>query len=246
MKLQQQTVLITGGSSGIGLELAKQLMAKNNKVIICGRSAENLKRAQSNCPQLHTIQCDISIDTDRYALVEWIKVNHADLSILVNNAAIVHKTDFQSDPDIIEKADAEIKTNLLAPIALAKLFLPLLEQKKSSAIINITTGLVYAPRAVYPIYNATKAALHSFTQVLRQQMKKSSIKVIEVMMPVVDTPWHKGDVPKIAIPVSKAVNEMISKVESDKLEIRIGAVRILYVLSRIAPAFAFRKINQIK
>lgn len=85
--------------------------------------------------------------------------------------------------------------------------------------------------------------LHKF---LRQQLNNSGIEIIEVMMPVVDTPWHKGDVPKIAISANKAVREMIQKLQSDKKEIRIGAVPLLYWLSRIAPAFAFRKINQVK
>jgi uncharacterized oxidoreductase len=105
--------------------------------------------------------------------------------------------------------------------------------------------LIYAPRAVYPIYNATKAALHSFTQVLRHQVKELPLDVIEVMMPAVATLWHKGSIPKIAIPPAKAVNEMIQKLESGATEIRIGRVKILYALSRIAPAFALRKINQV-
>jgi short-subunit dehydrogenase involved in D-alanine esterification of teichoic acids len=121
----------------------------------------------------------------------------------------------------------------------------LFKTQNKSSIINITTGLIYAPRAVYPIYNATKAALHSFTQVLRYQTSQLPIEIIEVMMPVVATPWHKGDVPKIAISPERAVSEMIPKIESGRKEIRIGKVQLLYVLSRIAPGFAFKKINQI-
>ena len=139
----------------------------------------------------------------------------------------------------------EIETNLIAPIALTKAFLKRFEQQKGSVVINITTGLIYAPRAVYPIYNATKAALHSFTQVLRHQIRELPVDVIEVMMAAVATPWHKGKVPKIAITPAKAVHEMIENLEGGAKEIRIGRVKILYVLSRITPAFAFRKINQV-
>jgi uncharacterized oxidoreductase len=99
---------------------------------------------------------------------------------------------------------------------------------------------------VYPIYNATKAALHSFTQVLRHQLKNANVQVIEVMMPVVDTPWHQGNAPKIAISPGKAVSEMIAGLEKGKLEIRVGAVKILYFLARLAPGLAFRMINRIQ
>lgn len=245
MKLNRQTILITGGSSGIGLELAHQLIEKQNTVIICGRSARKLAQTKESLPQVHTIACDISVEADRAKLLQWIMTHHASCNVVVNNAAIVNKTDFRTDDQMVEKAEHEIHTNLLAPIALAKMFLPLLEKHTDSAIVNVTTGLVYAPRAVYPIYNATKAGLHSFTQVLRHQLKNTKVQVLEVMMPVVDTPWHKGEVPKIAIPVKKAVDEMITNIEKGKKEIRVGAVRILYLLSRIAPAFAFHKINQI-
>jgi uncharacterized oxidoreductase len=245
MKLQHQTVLITGGSSGIGLELAKQLMAKQNSVIICGRSAHRLAEAKVIIPQVHTFACDISKENDRLKLFEWVVTHHPACNVLINNAAIVYKTNFHADPEIIQKAVQEIETNLIAPIALTKAFLKRFEQQKESAVINITTGLIYAPRAVYPIYNATKAALHSFTQVLCHQIRELPVDVIEVMMAAVATPWHKGNVPKIAITPEKAVHEMIEKLESGAKEIKIGKVKMLYALSRIAPAFAFRKINLV-
>jgi uncharacterized oxidoreductase len=245
MILQHQTILITGGSSGIGLELAGQLFHKQNIVIVCGRSEEKLLRAKEVFPGIHTFRCDISIEKEREQLFSWVSMHHPSCNILVNNAAIVHKTDFRTDENILVKAEQEIRTNLIAPIALTKMFLPLFEKHSQSAIINMSTGLVYAPRAVYPIYNATKAAIHAFTQVMRFQMKTFPIRIIEVMMPVVDTPWHKGEVPRIAISAKKAVDEMMLKVERGDQEIRVGAVKILYLLARIAPAFAFRKINQI-
>lgn len=246
MKLQHQTVVITGGSSGIGFELARQLLQKQNTVIICGRSAQKLSLAKEKLPAVHTFACDISYEAGRAQLFGWVSHYHPSCSVLINNAAIVHKADFKTDESILEMAEQEIKTNLIAPIALAKMFLPLIERHQQSAIINITTGLVYAPRAVYPIYNATKAGLHAFTQVLRFQLKMFPVRVIEVMMPVVDTPWHKGEVPKIAISPSRAVEEMIAKVERGLPEIRIGAVKILYAIARIAPGFAFNKINQVE
>lgn len=243
--LENKTVLITGGSSGIGFELARQLTAKGNCVIICGRSIQKLEEAKKKIPGLHTLPCDISTDKGRQSLFDFVAAHFPFLDVLINNAAIVHKTDFRRDVEMIAKTRLEIETNLFAPIVLSKLFIPLLEKQPPSAIINITTGLVYAPRAVYPVYNATKAALHSFTQVLRHQLRDVPLNILEVQMPVVDTPWHNGETPKIAISPEKAVSEMIRKVEKGKKEIKIGAVRLLYALARMAPAFAFKKINQI-
>lgn len=245
MKLQHQTILITGGSSGIGLELAKQLINLQNTVIICGRSEEKLSAAKQLLPQLITIACDISNDNDRMKLHEFIQQHYPNCNVLINNAAIVHRVNFRADVLMVRKAQAEINTNLLAPIALTKLFLPLFENTPNPAIINITTGLIYAPRAEYPIYNATKAALHSFTQVLRYRLKETKVNVFEVMMPVVDTPWHNGDVPKIAITAEVAVLKMLKGIEKGKPEVKVGAVKLLYFISRISPKLAFRLINGV-
>lgn len=243
--MENNIILITGGSSGIGFELAKRLLSKGNTVLICGRSEEKLQRAKKEMPGVHIFRCNLSKQTERVKLFEWVASNHPDCNLLINNAAVVHRADFYDDDSIVEKAELEIATNLMAPIALSKLFMPLLLENKGAAIVNITTGLVYAPRAVYPVYNATKAALHSFSQVLRYQLKHRHIDVIEVLMPAVDTPWHQENPPKIAISPEKAVEEMLRKMEKGQKEIKIGGVKILYALSRIAPSFAFRKINSL-
>ena len=244
--LTNNTILITGGSSGVGLELAKKLIEKSNTVLICGRSKEKLEKAKRLIPEVQIFRCDISSEKECIRLHEWVLNNHPDCNILINNAAIVHKTEFLNDDQVIEKAHEEFQTNILAPIRLSKLFLPLLLKNQHAQLINISTGLVYAPRAVYPFYNAAKAALHSFTQTLRLQLRNVPIKVVEILLPVVDTPWHNGNPPKIAISAEKAVEEVLRKLEkANNLEIRIGGVKILYWLSRIAPGFALRKINSL-
>lgn len=244
MVLQNNTIFITGGSSGIGLELAKSLLKKKNKVIICGRSADKLEVVKKLYPEIIIFQCDISQDSECKRLLSWIKKEHPSCNILVNNAAIVHTTNFYEDENILLKAGAEIQTNLTAPLTLIKFFLPVIEKNQNPKIINITTGLVYAPKATYPIYNATKAALHSFTQGLRVQMKNVPISIIEVLFPAVDTPWHKGNAPGFAITPEVAVKEMIEKIEKGQKEIKIGKVKILYLLSRIAPSFALKMMNK--
>jgi uncharacterized oxidoreductase len=245
MILERNTVLITGGSSGIGFELAKHLIEKNNKVLICGRSLEKLEKAKSLIPQIEYLQCDISQTEDCIRLSQWIKQNHPTLNVLVNNAAIVHVSNFYSNADVLNEARQEIETNLMAPIVLCKLLIPVIEKNPKPHIVNITTGLVYAPKADYPFYNATKSALHSFTQVLRKQLSTTEIRIKEVMFPAVNTPWHKGNPPKIAISTQNAVTGMIKGLQGNKDEIRLGGVNLLYWISRIAPAFAFKKINEI-
>ncbi|MFZ4522731.1 MAG: SDR family oxidoreductase [Bacteroidales bacterium] len=246
MKLQNNTVLITGGSSGIGLELAKVLTNKGNKIIICGKSNNKLMAAKKMLPQIITYQCDISDAEECRAFAKKVAANHPDLNILVNNAAIVNKIDFIGNENAMEFAENEYQTNLLAPIRLIKLLYPTIIANDSSAIINITTGLIYAPRVIYPFYNSSKSALHSFTQTLRIRLQDVKTKVIEVMFPAVDTPWHMGTPPKIAISVEKAVSEMITGLEKGKAEIKVGGAKILYFLSRIAPGFALKKVNEIQ
>ncbi|HBH22931.1 MAG TPA: oxidoreductase [Cytophagales bacterium] len=245
MILHNNTILITGGSSGIGQEIAR-VLSENNKIIICGRSIEKLNATAYKIPGIITRQCDLSDENDCEQITKWLQKEHPDLNILINNAAIVHKFRFMEDDDAMKKLNQELKTNLVAPIRLIYNLLPVIKSNKHPAIINVTTGLVYVPRALYPFYNATKAALHSFTKVLRFQIKNEGIAIIEAMFPAVDTPFHNGQVPKIAIGVEKAVQQMIQGLENNQNEIRIGGVKILYALSRIFPGFAMKKLNEME
>jgi uncharacterized oxidoreductase len=245
MQLQNNTVLITGGSSGIGLELSRVLIRKGNRVIICGKSNEKLQSAKEAEPELITRQCDLSDKRNCIAFTTWIKENHPELNILVNNAAIVNRVDYLKGENTLELMENEYQTNLLAPIRLIQLLYSILSKNESPSIINISTGLIYAPRVIYPFYNSSKSALHSFTQTLRLALQHEKTRVVEVMFPAVNTPWHQGNPPNIAISPEDAVNEMIKGLEKDKNEIRVGGTKILYLMSRIAPGFALKKINSI-
>lgn len=243
MKLSGNTILITGGSSGIGLELSKRLINNQNKVIICGRSQQKLERAKAQLPQLETIQCDLSQKEQCKALAQEVIEKYPKINVLINNAALVHKVDFLSTDDIMEMAEQEVETNFLAPLRLIHFLYPQLQKNADAHIINVTTGLIYTPRADYPFYNATKAALHSFTQVFRNKTEKGKVRTVEVMFPAVNTPWHKGNPPKIAITTEKAVDGMLAGLQKGSPEVRIARVKLLYKISRIAPKFAFNKIN---
>lgn len=246
MKLTDNTILITGGTSGIGLETAKRFSALGNQVIICARSEENLQKTQALLPNVETVRCDVSREAERIALFEHIRTHHGSLNILINNAAITHTADFYRDDEVYRKCLNEVYTNLIAPIHLAKLFLPLLAGNPDAALINITTGLVYTPKTAYPFYNAMKSALHSFTQVLRQQMAGEPVRIVEVLFPVVDTPWYQGNTPKAAISPQQAVDEMLRGLEAGKTELKIGKVKLLYYVHRFFPALAAKIINNIR
>ena len=201
MKLKGNTVLITGGSSGIGYELAQQLIELGNKVIICGRSIDKLETARKNTPRLHIYKCDVSEASERLKLGTYIHRFFPECNVVINNAALVHKGNFFQLSDMLNKTELEVNTNLIAPIALTHILFPIVSRNPNSSFIYMTSGLAYVPKIAYPIYSSTKAALHSFIQTTRYQTKETQL--IEIILPVVDTPFHKGATPKSAITPSK-------------------------------------------
>ena len=184
MEMTGRTWLITGGGTGIGLALAKAVAQRGNRVIICGRNRQHLDRACSEDPKLIARQCDVPDAANRSALVDWLAAEHSDLSVLVNNAGVQIPRDFRAG-DAAHDLAAEIATNLAAPIHLIEELLPHLSRQPEATIINVTSGLAFAPLAVFPVYCATKAALHSFTLSLRHQLRDSSVDVIEMVPPIV-------------------------------------------------------------
>ena len=171
MKINGNTILITGGATGIGFALAEAFVKEDNEVIICGRREDKLREAKSKLPQIHTKVCDISKGEEREALYNWIKSNNIDINILVNNAGIQRMVDFKKGIYDLSKGENEIEINLTAPIHLSAYFIPDLLKQKESAIINVSSGLAFVPIAVMPIYSATKAGLHSFSVSIRHQLR---------------------------------------------------------------------------
>ena len=163
MKINGNTILITGGATGIGFALAQAFVREDNEVIICGRREQKLKEAKNKLPQIHTTVCDLSKGKEREALYNWLKSNFKDLNILVNNAGIQRMIDFKNGIYNLSEGENEIDINLTAPIHLSAYFIPDLIRQKESAIINISSGLAFIPIASMPVYCATKAAMHSFS-----------------------------------------------------------------------------------
>lgn len=187
MDISGNSILITGGATGIGYALAEAFLAEGNEVIICGRREIRLLEAKSKYPELHIKVCDIADAVERRSLAEWINANHGNLNILVNNAGIQREIDFTDGIAGFMSGENEITINLEAPIILTGLFTPILKGKKGAAIINVSSGLGFVPAAKMPVYSATKAGLHAFSMATRLQLLKTGIKVFEVVPPAVDT-----------------------------------------------------------
>lgn len=248
MKTSNNTILITGGASGIGLAIAQKFLENGNTVIICGRRADKLAEVKSRLPELHTRVADISNPDDRIELRDWVTSNFSSLNILVNNAGI-QNTFFLRQDNSIESITSEVTTNLISPIHLANLFVPHLIKQQEAAIVNITSGLAYIPVAATAVYCATKAALHSFTLSARHQLKDTSIKVFEIAPPIVDTELgHDGSHKEReveGISALQVASETFLAVENDQFELAIGMAQNLYRAAHSDKAdMVFNQVNR--
>lgn len=250
MKITDNTILITGGASGIGFALASKFVSLGNTVIITGRDQNKLNLAQKTVPGIHVFQNDVSSSNSIELLYEKIKNEFPNLNMLINNAGIMHKFNFNNTDANLEQLTEEIEINLKGPIFMIRQFMPLLKEQKSSAIINVTSALAFVPLPISPIYCASKAALHSFTLSLRIQLDKSNIKVFELAPPVVDTSSlrtiHTEETIKNLKPmdVSVLVNQTLDGIKNDKYEICPGASKILKLMNRIAPNFILKQLSK--
>jgi len=190
MKPTANTILITGGTSGIGLALAQGLVAQGNTVIIAGRRQALLDQAAAETPGLQTMALDVSNLAALPAVAANLIARYPALNVLINNAGIMVAEDLLSAPD--GTAEATITTNLLAPITLTAALLPHLRAQNAATVVNVTSGLSFVPLASTPTYSATKAALHSYTQSLRHQLRGTSVEVLELAPPAVQTDLMPG------------------------------------------------------
>jgi uncharacterized oxidoreductase len=186
MDLSNNTVLITGGTSGIGLAFAEEFLKAGSKVIVCGRRGNKLHEVREKRPDVVIRNCDVAVADERRELFNWVSKNYPDVNVLINNAGVQMLADMTTEVDLT-RVHAEVETNLVAPIHLSSLFAPYFKSKSSAAIINISSGLAFVPIAFMPVYCATKAAIHSISLSLRHQLKETAVKVFEIAPPAVDT-----------------------------------------------------------
>jgi len=226
--------LVTGGTDGIGRELALQLRAAGADVVVSGRSLDRL--AEMRDAGFEAVEADLSTPGGIDALVTALA--DRPLSLLINNAG----SGSIYDPDrlcSLDDASATIRLNLDAPIQLATRFLPQLRAQPVAAIVNVTSGLAIAPRAGGSVYCATKAGLRSYTMALRHLLKDSNIRVIEALPPVVDTKMTAGRGSRKMSPQACAA-EILRGIQADKAEISVGMVKALQLVNSISPALARR------
>jgi uncharacterized oxidoreductase len=220
MNLSANTVLITGGGSGIGLALARRFLQAGSRVIVCGRRQNTLDEAQRAHPGLHTRVVDIASEENRVALWQWAAREFPDLNVFVNNAGI------QRYPTLGENDWAsmreEIVINFEAAVHLSSLAIPHLRLRPAAAIMNVTSALSFAPMARAPIYCATKAALHSFTVSLRHQLAESGIKVVEIIPPAVDTDLGGPGLHTFGVNVDEFMDHVMGRLQIGELEIAYG------------------------
>ena len=192
MKMTGNTILITGGGTGIGRALAEQFHARGNHVIVAGRRAEPLEALARDVPGIATALLDVSDAADIARFAETIVRDHPALNVVLHNAGIMKAEDIAADRYDLHDAEAMVATNLLGPIRLTAALLPYLRQQSDAAILTVSSGLAFVPLVATPTYSATKAAIHSWSQSLRSQLAATGIDVIEIAPPAVATDLMPG------------------------------------------------------
>jgi uncharacterized oxidoreductase len=240
MQLNKNTILITGGSSGIGSALAERLLALDNEVIVTGRHEKTLLDFKVKHPRVHIRVSDAGIAADRIALTHEVLREFPTLNVLINNAGIQRKIDIAAN-ESWEEREREISINLSAPIHFCALFVPHLQRQVRPLIVNVSSGLAFVPFARVPVYCATKAGLHSFTMSLREQLKQSPIAVTEIIPPAVKT--NLGGAHDFGEELDDFTDSVIEQLGADAREITFGTSTKFSGFSRSESDEMFRRIN---
>jgi uncharacterized oxidoreductase len=235
MKLSGNKILITGASQGIGKALVDAFLAQDNQIIAVGRNESTLRRMADIDPRITPFLCDLAIASQLNGLVEFIKREHTDLNILINNAGIQYNYQFSEEILISEKIEHEINVNLLVPLKLSSLLLPILQKNESAAIVNVSSALALTPKNDAVVYCSSKAGVHIFSRALRLQQQK--VKVFELIPPLVDTAMTSGRGQNKMSPedLAKAFLKAFSRNQN---EIRVGKAKLLHLLYRLSPGLA--------
>jgi uncharacterized oxidoreductase len=229
MNLSGNTILITGGGSGIGRGLAEALHALGNQVVIAGRRKKALEETTAANPGMKSLTLDIESPSAIREFAAQIAADYPALNVLINNAGIMRPEHLLAQQADLADAEATVTTNLLGPIRLTAALLPHLQRQPHSTIVNVSSGLAFVPLSLTPTYCATKAAIHSYTQSLRYQLRSTSIEVLELIPPYVQTHLMDGAEDPRAMPLDKYLAEVmeILKTEPTPPEICVENVKPL-------------------
>lgn len=244
MKTTKNTILITGGSAGIGFETAKLLSEQGNNVIIIGRDENRLDDAKAKLNNVTAIKADVSKADDVKDLVTKLEKLFPELNVVINNAgrALLYNLADESQ-DAFANAEDEILTNYLSIIRLNQALLPLLKQQEESAIVNVSSVVAYVPGITLPTYAASKAAVHSYTTSLRLSLENTSVKVFELFPPLVNTEFSKEIGGHNGIAPLQVAEELLEGLKNDEFEIRVGDTAKIYDLFLSSPADALNVMN---
>ena len=243
------TILITGGATGIGFELADAFLKARNNVIICGRRESNLEEAKQRLPELHFSRCDVVREDDRKSLFEWATSNFKSINILINNAGIQREVDFTKPNTAVSLAkEDEVAINLTSLIHLSAMFLPYLMKQPDAALVNVSSGLAFIPLTIVPVYCATKAGIHSFSMSLRHQLRNSKVRVFEIIPPTTDTELDRGARGRRGqsdrgIPPIQVAEAVLRGMKADQYEIAVGMADMLRQAARTDPEKVFHRMN---
>jgi short-subunit dehydrogenase involved in D-alanine esterification of teichoic acids len=236
MKVRGNRVLITGGSSGIGLALAEKFVTEQNEVIVTGRNAERLLESKNRIPGIRTQVADMSDVAD----LKYLAETYPNINILINNAGVQHNNRFSSVDYSVDAIREELEINLIGPVLLSKLYCEKWAKNSAeAAIVNVSSGLAIVPKQSAPVYCASKAGLHIFSRSLRWQLEGSGIQLFEIIPPMVDTAMTENRVGAKISP-TQLVEEFWKAFRRDKFEVRIAKVKLLAAIQRFAPAIADR------
>ncbi|WNJ92415.1 SDR family oxidoreductase [Bosea sp. 685] len=216
MNITGNTILITGGGSGIGRALAEALHARGNKVIISGRREQLLDEVTAANPGMASIVLDIQDKADIAAFARDAAERFPALNVVINNAGIMKDEDVTATEDHLAIAEETIVTNLLGPIRLTAALLPHLLSQPQSTVMTVSSGLAFVPMVATPSYSATKAAIHSYSMALRAQLAGTSTQVIELAPPYVQTELRgpKQAVDPMAMPLADFITEVMTILET--------------------------------
>ena len=226
MNATGNTILITGGGSGIGRALAEALHSQGNEVIIAGRRRQVLEETAAANPGMKFLTLDIESPTAIRSFAEQVKEEFPALNVLVNNAGIMRAENLLEQQDDLADAEAIVTTNLLGPIRLTAALLPLLRGQAHSTIINVSSGLAFVPLALTPTYSATKAAIHSYTLSLRYQLKGTTTEVLEIVPPYVQTDLMNGAEDPRAMPLKDYIAETVELLKRQPTPAEICVERV--------------------
>jgi len=244
MKLNGRTILITGGSAGIGLAFARKFLELGNEVIVTGRREAVLDEVKAKYPKLHTIQSDVADPAQISALAARVKSDFPKLDVLMNNAGIMLHKNLKAPAADIAGLMTEVNVNVGGVISTTSAFIDILRANKGT-VINTSSALAFVPLPSAPIYSATKAAIHSYTQSLRFQLEETGVEVIELMPPAVKTDMTadlaEGDGVTV-ITTDELVKQSFASLEAGALEIRPGQSKQLAFMRRLAPNFINRQL----